>query len=316
MTDILTQTVSFGKHKGKPMTDLLADTKYLEWLMNQPEKRGQVAAIYNIVVLKQSGDSSKRDAPTPQHNKLQNKFLEQKYVNGLEFLVLFQKNHRTLYEQSVNRHLAAAETEEAKTAYRALLSLYERSKLSRIWVDTKAFLEAEFNWDIKITTDADPSRAFEEVPEDILEAVRTLKITKKWFGLVGIDVDSTGDVGIFLESRSQDSRKFFRDLYYNIYCEIKPQLGDDYPCVLRKMKDQIAKSEIAVKRENQEMEEDLKKMGCHDRKVFGRSETRNKYVLLLGAFQAESATTEQLKEIFRRDDILVVFVSELEELVG
>jgi uncharacterized protein (DUF3820 family) len=314
MTDILTQTVSFGKHKGKPMADLLADTKYLEWLMNQPEKRGQVAAIYNIFVLKQSGDSSKRDAPTPQHNKLQNKFLEQKYVSALEFLTLFPKNHRVGYEQSVTKHIAAAETEEAKAAYRALLTLYEHAKLDKTWGDTKANLEAEYNWDVKINTD-DPVRGFDDIPEDIKAAARTLGITKKSFGSITIEVDKSGEVSIFLESRSQESRKYMKDMWYNILCEIKPQLGDDYPCVLRKMKEQIAKSEIAVKRENHEMEEDLKKMGYYDRKGLGRSETRNKYVLLLGAFQAESATTEQLKEIFRRDDITVLFVSDLEAAV-
>jgi hypothetical protein len=28
--------IQFGKHKGKPLTDLLADVEYCEWLKAQP----------------------------------------------------------------------------------------------------------------------------------------------------------------------------------------------------------------------------------------------------------------------------------------
>jgi len=63
--------VGFGKYKDKPITELLNDTKYLEWCKQQEWFKN--TKIYNIVVNQtiQTNVSSK----TPEHNKIQNLFL-------------------------------------------------------------------------------------------------------------------------------------------------------------------------------------------------------------------------------------------------
>jgi hypothetical protein len=78
--------VSFGKYKDKSVLELLADKKYVEWLKQQSWFANQ-KQIYNIVV--HQTISTTTDSKTPEHNKLQNLFLE-------------KQNQRKLLSQLVN----------------------------------------------------------------------------------------------------------------------------------------------------------------------------------------------------------------------
>ena len=64
--------VTFGKYKGKCISELVSDTKYTEWLKQQSwlEKH---KSIYNIII--NQNISSNNNEKTPEHNKLQNLFL-------------------------------------------------------------------------------------------------------------------------------------------------------------------------------------------------------------------------------------------------
>ena len=66
--------VTFGKYKDKSVVELLADTNYVEWLTQQAWF-SKHTTIYNIVVhqtIPASGNSK-----TPEHNRLQNMFLDE-----------------------------------------------------------------------------------------------------------------------------------------------------------------------------------------------------------------------------------------------
>jgi hypothetical protein len=65
--------VSFGKYKGQPITTLMNDTKYLEWLKQQSWFSNH-KQIYNIVVHQTIFTTN--NSKTPEHNKLQNLFLD------------------------------------------------------------------------------------------------------------------------------------------------------------------------------------------------------------------------------------------------
>lgn len=65
--------VPFGKYKDKSVLDLLADKKYVEWLKLQSWFSNQ-KQIYNIVV--HQTISTTNNSKTPEHNKLQNLFLD------------------------------------------------------------------------------------------------------------------------------------------------------------------------------------------------------------------------------------------------
>ena len=76
----------------------------------------------------------------------------------------------------------------------------------------------------------------------------------------------------------------------DICVEIKPMLGDDYPCVLRKIKTQ-------------------KKLTQND--VYYKAAYPSNYVLLIKEFNAKSTTKEQLITIFNQSGIKVVFTDDL-----
>jgi hypothetical protein len=72
MEEQLLPIVPFGRYKDKSVLELLADTKYVEWLKQQswfPDKK----QIYNIVVHQTIATSN--NSNTPEHNRLQNLFL-------------------------------------------------------------------------------------------------------------------------------------------------------------------------------------------------------------------------------------------------
>ena len=73
MEEQLLPIVSFGKYKDKSVLELLADEKYVEWLKQQSWFSNQ-KQIYNIVVHQTIPTTN--NSKTPQHNKLQNLFLD------------------------------------------------------------------------------------------------------------------------------------------------------------------------------------------------------------------------------------------------
>jgi hypothetical protein len=77
-----------------------------------------------------------------------------------------------------------------------------------------------------------------------------------------------------------------------VFCELKPTLSDDYPCVLRKMKAQI---------------ELTRKDG-----TFG-ADYKHRYILLIGTFTSVNVSKEQLITIFNQSNIKVMFTDELFE---
>ena len=73
MEEQLLPIVQFGKYKDKNVLELLADVNYVEWLKQQSWFPTQ-KQIYNIVV--NQTISTTNNSKTPEHNKLQNLFLD------------------------------------------------------------------------------------------------------------------------------------------------------------------------------------------------------------------------------------------------
>lgn len=68
--------VPFGKYKGKSVLDLMVDTGYVEWC-----KEAQVFRKYpKINIILNNSYKSSEFSETPEHNKLQNKFMETDFV--------------------------------------------------------------------------------------------------------------------------------------------------------------------------------------------------------------------------------------------
>ena len=182
--------VPFGKYKGQPITTLMNDTKYLEWCKQQ-EWFQKFPIVYNICV-NQTITTSNQNSKTPEHNKLQNMFLENKNVEKL--LRLIYKKFQ--YRKNVTYSSAMCE------------------------------FEGSFNWDVVINnlsfTKLQCKCNWDEKEDDICDC------------------------------KYEDNDDYEYALS-DIYIELKPLMGDDYPCVLRKMKTQKELTLNNLKKEKQDM---------------------------------------------------------------
>lgn len=98
-----------------------------------------------------------------------------------------------------------------------------------------------------------------------------------------------GDEQLMLVREMQIGQKYISRGHIEVYIEIKPMLGDDYPAVLRQIKASPA----------------YNRSGRHG---YG-------YILYIDSFSA-SITPDQLTAIFAKDSIRVVFQQDIERLLA
>jgi hypothetical protein len=103
-----------------------------------------------------------------------------------------------------------------------------------------------------------------------------------------------------------------------LYCEIKPLMGDDYPCVLRKMNTQIELTNNYATNQNEEsdkyMKEEMRRYyKTSEEYTYDRRERhiRPIYVLIIKDFNSTTTTKEQLITIFNQSHINIIFIDEL-----
>jgi hypothetical protein len=222
--------VPFGKYKGQPITNLLNDTNTLEWY-KQNGILQKYPIIYNICV-NQTITTNNPDSKTPEHNRLQNMFLQDENVIKLLRKIIYNKTGDI----------------PKKTHY-----------------DFNCEFESIFNWDILIN--------------DIY--IYKCRSDEDYLCEDCFDYDIKG--------------------INDICVEIKPMLGDDYPCVLRKMKTQkeLTRNEYYINIKELEPGE------------YPTIYCPSNYVLLIKDFNSTTTTKEQLITIFNQSGIKVVFTDDL-----
>jgi hypothetical protein len=104
----------------------------------------------------------------------------------------------------------------------------------------------------------------------------------------------------------------------NIYCEIKPLLGDDYPSVLRKMNTQIKLTDNCISLENDKIKKSHTQnwnYGYHKECNFDLQQSiiKPNYILLVKDFVSSTTTKEQLIQIFQQSNIKVIFFKDVFE---
>lgn len=121
----------------------------------------------------------------------------------------------------------------------------------------------------------------------------------------------------------EDFHSFLK--FNELYCEIKPCLGDDYPCVLRKMKTQIELTNNYAEKYNEDIKKSYEKDYKEDwemRKYFNTHKgmydfslnheyIKPVYILIIKDFNSTTTTKEQLITIFNQTSIKIVFIDEL-----
>jgi hypothetical protein len=261
--------VPFGKYKGQPITTLLNDTKYLEWCKQQ-EWFQKFPIVYNICV-NQITTTSNQNSKTPEHNRLQNMFLDNTNVEKI-LKIIFKKTN------SKNIKIVSGDIQ----------------------------FEGMFNWDLIVRNyqwwlcECDWT---DETKEEC-----DCEIYKKHTKLHKIPKDCNTDLK-----------------FDELYCEIKPVMGDDYPCVLRKINTQIELTNNYAKTQNEKHELTMKNEYEKDRDMrryynenqgaytflLAHGRIRPKYVLIIKDFNSTTTTKEQLITIFNQSCINIIFIDEI-----
>jgi hypothetical protein len=261
--------IPFGKYKGQPITTLLKDTNYLEWCKQQ-EWFKKFPIVYNICV-NQTIVNQNENSKTPEHNKIQNLFLEEENQNRLIDLLfnpksIINKIQNGLIHKDFNKYF---EKYEGDMSFNQLFTIY------------KIEFETTYNWDVFLK----------------IQGLYFNIIYKKEYWRKEWNILEKYFTDIFnikkCEVSSYSDGKIDASLNYNsyIYIEIKPILGDDYPNVLRKMKQQ--KNLTSCDKDN---------MLC-----------KKLYILLVKDFASSTTTKEQLIEIFQQSNIKVIFLKDITE---
>jgi hypothetical protein len=284
--------MTFGKkYIGQPLTTVMADTKYVEWIKNQPDIEKKYPSIYNILVHQQLPNKSSK---TPAHNLLQNKFLN----SDVQFAVLKKLCPNTLEKRPIEHFMKLEKLfqNEKFIEYFGKHKIPEKTKNYLETLKTNVVFESDFNWDIQILSDPiciDLNLEYKKgywynngtnnayVNESVKEIIEDL--------LIGID-NGTNEKN---RKKPSLSIEIVSVLSISIYAELKPTLGDDYPEVLRKMKSQF---EMTVAK---------------------KEKSGRKYILMccliIGKFESRTTTEEQLIKIFGQTNIKVIFTRDLFE---
>ena len=281
--------VKWGKYRGKPLDMLLMDHKYISWCKTQPgmmERFPELSGITMNQINITSNDSLA--SCTPEHNQLQNKFLEDDFVRS------FLKSQFGLEDSShIHEFLHDLYADEKYREYFGEQHFSFKDTLPKVRFETK------HNWDVEIddhngvTGYITSTGVREEEDSNLRSACNRLRLFQGKQYLRG-ELDKYNESPCSLPAGKTQPKIskicfWFNDsIHYNprVFIEIKPSLGDDYPHVLRKMTGQI---------------ESTTRSGHHSHS--GPSV----FVLYIGHFSSKVTTVAQLQKIFNLSGISVVF---------
>lgn len=259
MTDI----IPFGKYRGQEIEQVRQrDPAYLQWLVQQAWFSEKFAPIYQLVVNNFAPPSEE----TPAHNALQVRFLDFNfqtafwYASGADEDVGWE-----ILKQRFNDRVKISNLRKAPKP--------KRPPQAGGWAPEKYWLEAHRNevrarWKTWRIRNKQPTllRSFWSASfEDVSDVKFGLTASVGW-GKAHREFDVTHDL--------------------QIYIEIKPSMGDDYPAVLRQMK-----------RQQQQLESRWNTIWC----------------LLIDQFASQAVTLEQVRKIFERDEIRIVVMQDIRD---
>lgn len=209
----MTDTVPFGKYKGRPVEDMLADAEYMAWLEAQPWFRERFAHL----TARRDADAANR---TPVHNRLQTLFLRPDYQWAFAQVAAPDHWHRIGEEardrvkdrsrQDIRSRIAKLEARvtEASNAFMAGTHAADLAKLRQDLADAEA---AIIRWEVAV--------AFEHRGADVFLAARALE----------------ENAALRHPLVSVEHLSGFDDCSFTLPIEIKPTVADEYPAVLRQM---------------------------------------------------------------------------------
>ena len=264
-------TVNRGKYKGQNVMNLMNDQSYLTWLYEQKSEtsigllkhfKEQNPIVYSIVI---NNCTPKNVSSTPEHNKLQNKFMNPDIIDN--FLKLYwAEPHRKVKVQGNSYSIMEA--------LNVILNPigFHFHKFTGKWQ-----FETFYNWDVVIRN---------------VDIILRDDEGKEY---------SFDDLYDKLEDSSGFSRVRDEARHVNYLIELKPVVGDDYPEILRKIKTQTKNmyfTKIGTDKFGREYS--VRKPVVHE---YNYRDWRP--VLILSDYQSESTSFDQLEHIFNHSDVNV-----------
>lgn len=202
-----------GKYKGQPVERAMADSSYMEWALAQPWFSERYTEIHKLVV-----NYGAEPQDSPEHNEFQMRFMDE----AIRFAVARRLGYASLRESDYYKRAR-------KVAKRLSKELSEPLEQRREELSTSVPRFEDRGWDVSFDITAASFRVY--VRRDDLSTV--IEMLEKQ-GLMR----KAADMREYLESR-------FTPVLVNyspnlneskpVYIELKPDLGDDYPSVLRQM---------------------------------------------------------------------------------
>jgi hypothetical protein len=217
MTSLLdqkvTETIPFGKHRGKPIEALRGDPQYLEWLMGQDWFREKYQTIYQLVV-NNFGEPSE----TPAQNRITVRFLDEEFCRAF-FTALgvdWVNDPGKIIEASITaqrKHLAKLEKE-----------LAEKELAEKEWVE---------KWKPAYDYYAGEKEAIEKAKKRLEQLASIQRAPEIKYGAEFEYKGWTVHADVCLRDPHPNEYSLTSD---DALVKIRPSLGDDFPTILRQMK--------------------------------------------------------------------------------
>lgn len=224
MSDI----VPFGKYKGRPVEDMLADAEYMTWLEAQPWFRER----FKHLTARRDADAMSR---TPVHNRLQAMFLDATYSLAFVRVAHAKALADKMAEFELERHRGPGEL-RARAA-----DLEDHARKS----EADLAKNPNHSW-LKDSVDQDRKRAQALLAkaEELTADHPTMTLVRVSFETEGADVlIRTAVSGLAVErsfggynTPGHVTGVARSEIAFDCAVEIKPSVADEYPAVLRQMK--------------------------------------------------------------------------------
>lgn len=298
--------VPFGKYKGQPMEQLAADPEYCEWLSGQSWFIEKYAHIHTLII-NNFGDPSE----TPEHNRLQLRFLDEtfrrqcmqaagiaKHLYAAQPMPAFEVGgldvHWTsIYWQISAEHHSTGIYEGHSHFYEEHKALdskanheqweYARQKeFINSWPKRVQDLQSKIQGAQYVHLRDEPTRALKEGSETYIKFMQSAKTLEQsvYTSRVLADAYKEEYEIVFRYDTRTIRYEWMKFQGTSIGIECKPALGDDYPAVLRFMRNIRQRPEI--------------------------------YCLVIGALRSQAATMDQLRLVFAQAKIVLLSVDEIE----
>jgi hypothetical protein len=223
------ELVPFGKYKGQPVEALAADNDYAEWLLSQPWFRDRWPNVYNVVIA-YGGEPQ----DSPEHNQMQARFLDAAWCLALADHLGLRRLHglgppRAMVAKDPNierfrRHIKLTEhdmnadgTEFEVRGWDVVFDLNAAHIDCRITPLPGCICRCQHRDHEKYRSGDEPGK---------------VRIDRAWAHCGDGCVWGDTETGRWL----REPPDYLADYGLTVYAELKPDLGDDYPAVLRQVK--------------------------------------------------------------------------------